>query len=56
MSEQQENTKPVPPRFFLKGDEKDWARRILNNPKKYPSIAIKNAEEVMANLKEYRDA
>ena len=39
--------KLVAPRFQMHGDEKDWARRILNNPKNYPEYSVKAANEAL---------
>ena len=39
--------KLVVPRFQYKDDGKDWARKILNNPKSYPAYSVKAANEAL---------
>ena len=35
------------PRFQMKGDGRDWARKILNDPKRYKSAVVKQAKEAL---------
>jgi len=47
MNTPNQREKLVAPRFVMQGDEKDWARRILNDPKSYPAYSVKAANQAL---------